>query len=67
MSYALLEKKIARVPEIYQQELEDFVDFLLSRPETDKNGLDEAIEEEKRGEVFYYDTVEDLLADVKNA
>ena len=31
------------------------------------NGLDEAIAEEKRGEVFYYDNFDDLMADVKNA
>lgn len=31
------------------------------------NGLDEAIAEEKRGEVFYYDSFDDLMADVKNA
>ena len=31
------------------------------------SGLDEAIAEEKRGEVFYYDNFDDLMADVKNA
>ena len=31
------------------------------------NGLDEAIAEEKRGEVYYYDTFDDLMADLKNA
>lgn len=33
----------------------------------DRNGLDEAIDEEKRGDVFYYDTFDDLMADVQNA
>jgi hypothetical protein len=50
MPYEVLEKKIAQIPAQYQQELLDFIDFLLTRPETPKNGLDLAIEEEARGD-----------------
>lgn len=32
-----------------------------------KNGLDEAIAEVERGEVFYYNNVDEMFADAKNA
>ena len=31
------------------------------------NGLDKAIAEVERGEVFYYDSVDEMFADAKNA
>ncbi len=67
MPFEVLEKKIAQIPAQYQQELMDFIDFLLTKPETPKNGLDLAIEEEARGDVYYYDTVDDMMADLENA
>ena len=39
----------------------------VSQYEEGINGLDEAIAEEKRGDVFYYDSFDDLMADIKNA
>ena len=50
MPFEVLEKKIAQIPAQYQQELMDFIDFLLTKPETSKNGLDQAIEELENGE-----------------
>ena len=47
MSYAELEAKIAKIPPEYHQELIDFIDFLIERPKTSRNGLDLAIEELK--------------------
>lgn len=35
--------------------------------EEGKNGLDEAIAEVERGEVFYYDTVDEMFTDAQNA
>jgi hypothetical protein len=67
MPFEVLEKKIAQIPAQYQQELMDFIDFLLTKPETPINGLDLAIEEEARGDVYYYDTVDDMMADLENA
>ena len=32
-----------------------------------KNGLDEAIAEVERGEVFYYNNVDEMFADAQNA
>lgn len=66
MPYAVLEKKIAQIPAQYQQELLDFIDFLLSRPETPKNGLDEAIAELDRGDYETYDNFDDFLAEVEH-
>ena len=37
------------------------------RHEDAMNGLDEAIAEEKRGEVRYYDTVDEMFEDIRNA
>ncbi len=67
MPFEVLEKKIAQIPAQYQQELMDFIDFLLTKPETPINGLDLAIEEEARGDVYYYDTVDDMMAELENA
>ncbi|MBP5328271.1 MAG: hypothetical protein J6W46_06460 [Spirochaetaceae bacterium] len=44
---------------LYKDEIPQYKDAM--------NGLDEAIAEEKRGEVYYYDTFDDLMADLKNA
>lgn len=68
-AYAVVAEKLKSVPEHYMEEVSEFLDFLLfrSHEETAKNGLDEAIEEVKRGEVFYYDTVDEMMADLKNA
>ncbi len=66
MSYDVLEKKIALIPEQYQQELMDFVDFLLSRPATPQNGLDIAIAELNRGDYDTYSNFDDFLAEVEH-
>ena len=63
MPYETLEKKIAQIPVQYQQELIDFVDFLLTRPETPRNGLDKAIAEFERCD---YDSFDDFLAEVEH-
>ena len=65
-AYAVLEKKIAQIPPQYQQELLDFIDFLISRPETPRNGLDEAIAELERGDYDTYDSFDDFLAEVEH-
>ena len=44
----------------------DFIDFLLTRPETPKNGLDEAISELERGDYETYDNFDDFLAEVEH-
>ncbi len=44
---------------LYNDEIPQFKDG--------KNGLDEAIAEVEHGEVFYYDTVDEMFADAKNA
>lgn len=70
MSYEILEKKIAQIPSQYQQELMDFVDFLLTRPRTEnrteKNGLDKAIDELKTGDYETYDNFDDFMSEVEH-
>lgn len=66
MSYEILEKKISQIPAQYQQELLDFVDFLLTRPRTTKNGLDIAIDELEKGDYETYDNFGDFMNEVEN-
>lgn len=66
MPFEVLEKKIAQIPAQYQQELMDFIDFLLTKPETPKNGLDLAIEELKNGEYDTYSSFDDFLSEVEH-
>ncbi len=66
MSYEVLEKKISQIPAQYQQELLDFVDFLLTRPRTTKNGLDIAIDELEQGDYETYDNFGDFMNEVEN-
>ena len=44
----------------------DFIESLLTKPETPKNRLDLAIEEDARGDVYYYDTVDEMMANLEN-
>ena len=39
----------------------------ISQFKEGKNGLDEAIAEVERGEVFYYNNVDEMFADAQNA
>lgn len=70
MPYEILEKKIAQIPSQYQQELMDFVDFLLTRPKTEvkaeKNGLDKAIDELKNGDYETYASFDDFMNEVEH-
>lgn len=66
MPYEVLEKKIAQIPAQYQQELMDFIDFLLTRPRTEKNGLDTAVEELKNGDYETYENFDDFMNEVEN-
>ncbi|MBQ2528647.1 MAG: DUF2281 domain-containing protein [Treponema sp.] len=66
MPFEVLEKKIAQIPAQYQQELMDFIDFLLTKPETPKNGLDQAIEELENGEYDTYSNFDDFLSEVEH-
>lgn len=66
MPYEVLEKKISQIPAQYQQELLDFVDFLLARSKTDKNGLDVAIEELNNGDYETYDNFDDFMNEVEH-
>ena len=58
---ATLERKIALIPIQYQQELMDFVDFLLARSQTPQNGLDVAIAELENGEYDTYSSFDDFM------
>lgn len=64
MPYAVVAEKLKSVPDYYMEEVSEFIDFILfkSKEETSKNGLDEAIEEVKRGEVEVFDSFEDFKA-----
>ena len=66
MSYDVLEKKIDLLPVHYQQEVIDFVDFLLTRLHPSKNSLDTAIEELKNGEYQTYSSFDDCLGEIEN-
>lgn len=66
MSYDVLEKKIDLLPVHYQQEVIDFVDFLLTRLHPSKNSLDTAIEELKNGEYQTYSSFDDFLGAIEN-
>ena len=66
MSYDVLEKKIDLLPVHYQQEVIDFVDFLLTRLHPSKNSLDTAIEELKNGEYQTYSSFDDFLGEIEN-
>lgn len=66
MPYEILEKKIAQIPSQYQQELMDFVDFLLTRPKIEKNGLDIAIDELKNGDYETYASFDDFMNEVEH-
>lgn len=70
MPYEILEKKIAQIPTQYQQELMDFVDFLLTRPKTEvkteKNGLDRAIDELRNGDYETYASFDDFMNEVEH-
>ena len=66
MPYALFEKKISLIPIQYQQELMDFIDFLLTRPQTPRNGLDIAIAELQNGEYDTYSSFDDFMAEVED-
>ena len=66
MSYDVLEKKIDLLPVHYQQEVIDFVDFLLTRLHPSKNSLDTAIEELKNGEYQTYSSFDDFLGKIEN-
>ena len=44
----------------------DFIDFLLTKPETPKNGLDQAIEELENGEYDTYSNFDDFLSEVEH-
>lgn len=74
MPYEILEKKIAQIPSQYQQELMDFVDFLLMRSKTktktenrtEKNGLDRAIDELKNGDYETYASFDDFMSEVEH-
>lgn len=63
MPYEVLEKKIAQIPEQYRQELEDFVDFLISRSRAPQNGLDVATEELDNGDCDTYSSFDDFYSD----
>ena len=63
MPYALLERKIALISPQYQQELMDFVDFLLTRQQTPQTGLDAAIAELENGEYDTYSSFDDFMAE----
>ena len=41
-------------------------DVVFSELTKTVTGLDEAIAEEEKGEVFYYDSVDEMFADIKN-
>ena len=60
MPITALQEKLLTVPEACFQELYDFMDFLEYR-ETRRTGLDEALEELERGDVEYFDTVDDMI------
>lgn len=66
MLYEILEKKIAQIPEQYQQELMDFIDFLLTRPRTEKNGLDTALEELKTGDYETYENFDNFMNEIEH-
>ena len=44
----------------------DFIDFLHTKPETPKNGLDQAIEELENGEYDTYSNFDDFLSEVEH-
>ena len=63
MSYTVVAQKLKSLPEYYLDEISDFIDFLLSKVSTSKiNGLDQAIEEVRNGEVETFNSFEDFKA-----
>ena len=60
MPYAVVAEKLKTIPDYYMEDVSDFLDFLLfkSNSQVEKNGLDEAIEEVKMGEVEIFDSFE---------
>lgn len=67
MPYAVVAEKLKAVPECYLDEVSEFLDFLLYKTKKEENGLDKAITEVKHGNVDYYNTFDDMIADLKNA
>ncbi|WP_187115322.1 DUF2281 domain-containing protein [Treponema pectinovorum] len=65
MPYDTLEKKIELLPAQYQQEVIDFIDFLLTRPHPAKKSIDVAIEELKNGEYDTYSSFDDFLQEIE--
>lgn len=60
MPYTVVAEKLKTIPDYYMEDVSDFLDFLLfkSNVQVEKNGLDEAIEEVKMGEVEIFDSFE---------
>ena len=60
MPYTVVAEKLKTIPDYYMEDVSDFLDFLLfkSNSHAEKNGLDEAIEEVKMGEVEIFDSFE---------
>lgn len=62
MSLTALEAKLKTLPEACFEELYDFMEFLEYKTVQQKNGLDKAIVELKRGEYETYNSFDEFKA-----
>lgn len=69
MSYEILEKQISRVSEKYQQELLDFVDYLLFKQNSEEKSKDEKTSAQKFLELSWSDerSAEEIISDIEKS
>ena len=69
MSYEILEKQISRVSEKYQQELLDFVDYLLFKQNSEEKSKDEKTPAQKFLELSWSDerSAEAIISDIEKS
>ena len=69
MSYEILEKQISRVSEKYQQELLDFVDYLLFKQNSEEKSKNEKTPAQKFLELSWSDerSAEKIISDIEKS